>query len=383
MRHSSISIVFILLTISFTICDNQKPEEANLKFLETVTPSSNIPNVTSANLPTVTESKNNTAILPQKQTGLNAVLPQKQTGLNAALPQKQTGLDAVLPKKQTGLDAVLPSVILSSFNNSNFLNVQDIVNQIQKGNISNLENNIQKQFNTSSIPNLPNSIDINSIINNSLNKTKVPDYMKPKNFTNNTNNENNNNKTASDIVPVNNNNTNNNSTLINSPDLIVVIFNQTGSDSNNTKTNSTSTPNVSSSNLNNNFGAAINGSNLTFEYLNSTLNISIISQANLESAKVNLKKNQNFNFTLEGNPTTGYSWYVFNDNNKAINFTNLNQYNSTNSYLANGNLPGSNGLYYFNGKASNLNGTASISFIYKRSWDNEAAKNFTVYTTVN
>lgn len=348
-------------------------------------------------------SNNNTAILPVKQTGSDAILPIKQTGdfvilpvkftgNSVILPHKQTGGDAILPKTFTGKDVILPTIAAGSFDNNKFLGMQDLVNKIANGELNNMTENIQQQFNITSLPNLPGSVDVNAIINKaaseskiSNNKTGLPDYMKPKNLNKDQPTEN---KVETlDIVPMNNRNDTNSTesiqgTNLTNPDFIVVIFNQTGNETD--FTNSSAIPNVSSGNVNDNFGAIVNGSNLNFAFNeNNTFNLTIIAQDKIESANIAVERNQIFNFTVEGNPTTGYQWYVIkNDPEKILTFNNLNEFNTTNDYIPANNMPGSNGLYYFNVKAAN-NGTVPVSFIYKRAWDDEPAFNFTIYTSVN
>ena len=99
-----------------------------------------------------------------------------------------------------------------------------------------------------------------------------------------------------------------------------------------------------------------------------------------EGGNVELKveNDKEFNVVLEGNPTTGYSWYLKNveeiKNNATIEMLNLDEYNSA-EYVqqGEGNLMGMGGIFCFKFKVNNKDGKEmpKLVFEYKRPWEKE------------
>ena len=98
------------------------------------------------------------------------------------------------------------------------------------------------------------------------------------------------------------------------------------------------------------------------------------------SEKMNLEKKEGeeFTITIPGNPTTGYNWYLDNQNqlnDNVITVLNLSKA-GIGQYVPNPNpqrLSGSGGNFVFKFKANKASPNPKIlRFIYKRSWN----KNF-------
>ena len=98
------------------------------------------------------------------------------------------------------------------------------------------------------------------------------------------------------------------------------------------------------------------------------------------SEKMNLvkKEGEEFTITIPGNPTTGYNWYLDNQNqlnDNVITVLNLSKA-GIGQYVPNPNpqrLSGSGGNFVFKFKANKASPNPKIlRFIYKRSWN----KNF-------
>jgi predicted secreted protein len=114
-----------------------------------------------------------------------------------------------------------------------------------------------------------------------------------------------------------------------------------------------------------------------------------------EGSYLPLKSGQKFIIELEGNPTTGYSWFledVEKLNKELINPLNLNERNSADYYSKtqqNENNPsesemkvlGGGGIYHFKFQAHHTNnGSEVLNFVYKRPWtqENEVRKSINV-----
>ena len=94
-----------------------------------------------------------------------------------------------------------------------------------------------------------------------------------------------------------------------------------------------------------------------------------------------LKTGQKFIIELEGNPTTGYQWFlddVHKINKELVSPLNLNESNSADYYKRNDieeseiKRVGGGGVYHFKFQAHESNsGSEVLTFIYKRPWTNE------------
>ena len=100
-----------------------------------------------------------------------------------------------------------------------------------------------------------------------------------------------------------------------------------------------------------------------------------------DQAYIPIKSGQRFTIELEGNITTGFSWFLdLPERLKETNIvipTNLKE-NNTGDYY--GNIPredkiklkvGENGIYHFKFLAGNDSGEEKITFVYKRPWTND------------
>lgn len=110
-----------------------------------------------------------------------------------------------------------------------------------------------------------------------------------------------------------------------------------------------------------------------------------------EGSYLPLKSGQKFIIELEGNPTTGYSWFLEDIeklNKELINPLNLNEKNSA-DYYSNTNqkdesemrVVGGGGIYHFKFQAHHTNnGSEVLNFVYKRPWtkENEVRKSINV-----
>ena len=101
-----------------------------------------------------------------------------------------------------------------------------------------------------------------------------------------------------------------------------------------------------------------------------------------EGGKAELKvvDNKEFEIVLEGNPTTGYSWYMENSesvkNSKVIECLNLDEYNGCQDYVQDAHAPGLCGVggkYVFKFKVNNATGKElpKLLFEYKRCWEKD------------
>ncbi len=96
-----------------------------------------------------------------------------------------------------------------------------------------------------------------------------------------------------------------------------------------------------------------------------------------------LKSGQKFTIELEGNPTTGYSWFLHTpeklQESNLLKPLNLKD-NNTGDYYSLGNKNnkqeeiervGTGGIFHFKFIAGKKNGHEKLSFIYKRPWSEE------------
>ena len=96
------------------------------------------------------------------------------------------------------------------------------------------------------------------------------------------------------------------------------------------------------------------------------------------NAELKVENNKEFKIALEGNPTTGYSWYLKNaeeiKNSGIIEELNLDELNSA-EYVqkGEGNLVGRGGVFCFKFKVKNPEGKnlPKLNFEYKRPWEKE------------
>ena len=97
------------------------------------------------------------------------------------------------------------------------------------------------------------------------------------------------------------------------------------------------------------------------------------------NAELKIEDNKIFNIALEGNPTTGYSWFMKNveevKNSGLIEILNLNEHNSTEYLKEGGNLLGQGGVFCFKFKVNNKEkkDMPKLIFEYKRPWEKEKA----------
>ena len=110
-----------------------------------------------------------------------------------------------------------------------------------------------------------------------------------------------------------------------------------------------------------------------------------IKELNLDSKEtyIPVKSGHTFTIELEGNPTTGYSWFLETpekiEKEGLLIPKNLDKNNSGEYYRSTENNKdtnnteikrlGSGGIYHFKFLAGEKNGHEEITFIYKRSWE--------------
>ena len=106
---------------------------------------------------------------------------------------------------------------------------------------------------------------------------------------------------------------------------------------------------------------------------------------NLTKAKITVKENTVFDLRFNGNPTTGYSWFV--SNADQLNNYDIKPLNVDGDYYSENpghGLVGYGGIFSFkfnSGSASKKN--KIIKFIYKRGWEqSEYDINVTIYVSV-
>ena len=105
----------------------------------------------------------------------------------------------------------------------------------------------------------------------------------------------------------------------------------------------------------------------------------------LRKAKITVKENTVFELRFDGNPTTGYEWFISNvDQLDNYDIKPLNVEGDYYSEQHNDDMVGFGGIYSFkfnSGSASNKNKV--IKFIYKREWEqSEDDINVTIYVSV-
>ena len=98
------------------------------------------------------------------------------------------------------------------------------------------------------------------------------------------------------------------------------------------------------------------------------------------NAELKIEDNKEFNIILEGNPTTGYSWFISNPENfkksNVVEALNLNEYNGSEDYIQDACAPGLCGVgrkYCFKFKVNNGAGKElpKLVFEYKRAWEKD------------
>jgi len=94
-----------------------------------------------------------------------------------------------------------------------------------------------------------------------------------------------------------------------------------------------------------------------------------------DSSKFTIKLNKEFILKVNGNPTTGYSWYL-SANSDEINLKclNLNKWKSSENYVVDKHetgFVGVGGTYYFKFQGVK-EGTYDMTLIKKRAWEPEA-----------
>ena len=96
--------------------------------------------------------------------------------------------------------------------------------------------------------------------------------------------------------------------------------------------------------------------------------------------ELKVEDNKEFKIVLQGNPTTGYSWFMTNSeavkNSNVIEILNLNEYNGSQDYVKDASEPGMvgvGGAFYFKFKVKNGAGKElpKLIFEYKRPWEKE------------
>jgi predicted secreted protein len=122
-----------------------------------------------------------------------------------------------------------------------------------------------------------------------------------------------------------------------------------------------------------------------------------LKELNLDSKEtyVPVKSGHNFTIELEGNPTTGYSWFLETpeklEKEGLLIPKNLNDKNSGEYYRRNEvdknknevNKLGSGGIYHFKFLAGEKNGHEEITFIYKRPWKTDAEASNLIKKSIN
>ena len=96
------------------------------------------------------------------------------------------------------------------------------------------------------------------------------------------------------------------------------------------------------------------------------------------NAELKVEDNKEFNIILEGNPTTGYSWFISNPENfkksNVVEALNLNPGNMADDYLVNPHehgMVGVGGCHIFKFKVNNAAGKTlpKLLFERKRPWE--------------
>ncbi len=87
--------------------------------------------------------------------------------------------------------------------------------------------------------------------------------------------------------------------------------------------------------------------------------------------------NKEFILKIEGNPTTGYNWFYNDESNSIVQPVDLNEYKTGKYESTNTGRDGAPGYLLFKFKAIS-SGETKLSFIYKRSWENEIRRTINV-----
>jgi predicted secreted protein len=111
-----------------------------------------------------------------------------------------------------------------------------------------------------------------------------------------------------------------------------------------------------------------------------------LSDLSDENSYIPVKAGQKFTLELEGNPTTGYQWFVHNklllDENKTLKALNLDGYNVGEYYRkpnsGDRQMVGVGGYYHFKFEATKP-GYENVTFVYKRAYSDEGE----IYKNVN
>ncbi len=106
---------------------------------------------------------------------------------------------------------------------------------------------------------------------------------------------------------------------------------------------------------------------------------------NLSKAKITVKENALFELKMDGNPTTGYSWFITNDDQlKDYGIEPLDLEPDYIPYDTSGTLMGSGGYFSFQFNAGPASSKSKvIKFVYKRYWEeSEYDKYLTIYVNV-
>ena len=98
------------------------------------------------------------------------------------------------------------------------------------------------------------------------------------------------------------------------------------------------------------------------------------------NAELKVENGKEYNIALEGNPTTGYSWYMANvdivKNSNSVEMLNLDEYNGSSDYVTDPHEPGMcgvGGVYHFKFKVKDAtaNKLPKLVFEYKRPWEKD------------
>ena len=107
-----------------------------------------------------------------------------------------------------------------------------------------------------------------------------------------------------------------------------------------------------------------------------TNNTLFFAEAENKESEIKIKNGQEFNIKINGNPTTGYSWYLNNEDElkaAGVEPINLNEYKSGNYVQdeAPQGMCGVGGVFDFKFKlAEGKKNVPDIKFSYKRPWEN-------------
>ena len=109
-----------------------------------------------------------------------------------------------------------------------------------------------------------------------------------------------------------------------------------------------------------------------------TNNTLVFEKSESKDSEIKVKSGSEFNIKIPGNPTTGYSWYLTNDEelkSAGLEPSNLNEYKSA-DYAQNSHpkgMVGVGGCFDFKFKLSNdKKNVPDIKLAYKRPWEQNA-----------